>query len=165
MPLRTAQQAADGLGVALGQIAKSIIFRRKTMGRPCWSSPRARRVFRHRALSRMLVCENGHRVFHRRGVTRWPMTAPLSATCSGQIWAAAGHPHAVFGLQPQNRGLDGCARADDRDQPLMIMTGRLAWVSTFAPRCPESGFDAPAPVRAHHDQVALFGPGGFRMPS
>ena len=26
---RTAQQAADGLGVALGQIAKSIIFRRK----------------------------------------------------------------------------------------------------------------------------------------
>jgi prolyl-tRNA editing enzyme YbaK/EbsC (Cys-tRNA(Pro) deacylase) len=31
---RTAQEAADGLGVQLGQIAKSVIFRR-TMW-PCW---------------------------------------------------------------------------------------------------------------------------------
>ena len=35
---RTAQQAADGLGVALGQIAKSIIFRRKSDAAAGWYS-------------------------------------------------------------------------------------------------------------------------------
>jgi len=87
---RTAQQAADGLGVALGQIAKSIIFRRKpddvavlvvTSG--------DRRVDEKKVQS--LVCAQGQK---------------LSRT-------AAGHPHAVFELTPEQ--LKALTQADFAD--------------------------------------------------
>ena len=117
---RTAQQAADGLGVALGQIAKSIIFRRKPDGAAVLVITSGdRRVSEAKVAA--LVCGPGQTLgrvnaefvktatgFSIGGVS--PLahaTAPVTLIDRdlfrfGQIWAAAGHPHAVFGLQPQN---------------------------------------------------------------
>jgi prolyl-tRNA editing enzyme YbaK/EbsC (Cys-tRNA(Pro) deacylase) len=117
---RTAQQAADALGVALGQIAKSIVFRRKpddvavlvvTSG--------DRRVDEHRVAA--LVCGDGASKLGRadagfvKSRTGFSIggVAPLAhaGACVtlidrelfrfDTIWAAAGHPHAVFQLTPQ----------------------------------------------------------------
>lgn len=115
---RTAQQAADALGVALGQIAKSIIFRRK-------SDDAAVLVITSGDLRvdekkvQALVCGEGGKLgradadfvkartgFSIGGVS--PLahaTAPvvlIDAQLSrfDEIWAAAGHPHAVFRLSP-----------------------------------------------------------------
>ena len=153
---RTAQQAADGLGVALGQIAKSIIFRRKPDGVAVLVITSGdRRVCEAKVAA--LVCGPGQTLgranaefvktatgFSIGGVS--PLahaTAPVTLIDRdlfrfGQIWAAAGHPHAVFWpAAAEPGGLDGCARGRcDRDQPLMIMTGRLAWVSTFCATLP-----------------------------
>jgi prolyl-tRNA editing enzyme YbaK/EbsC (Cys-tRNA(Pro) deacylase) len=116
---RTAQQAADALGVALGQIAKSIIFRRKpddvavlvvTSG--------DRRVDEGRVAE--LVCGGGLQlgranaefVKARTGFSIGGV-APLAHATEcvtlldrelfrfDEVWAAAGHPHAVFKLTPQ----------------------------------------------------------------
>ncbi len=117
---RTAQQAADGLGVALGQIAKSIIFRRKPDGVAVLVITSGdRRVCEAKVAA--LVCGPGQTLgranaefvktatgFSIGGVS--PLahaTAPVTLIDRdlfrfGQIWAAAGHPHAVFGLQPQD---------------------------------------------------------------
>lgn len=116
---RTAQQAADALGVALGQIAKSIIFRRKpddvavlvvTSG--------DRRVHEGRVAE--LVCgadlqlgrADAEFVKTRTGFSIGGV-APVAHASDcvtlvdrelfrfDEIWAAAGHPHAVFRLTPQ----------------------------------------------------------------
>lgn len=149
---RTAQQAADALGVALGQIAKSIVFRRKpdevavmvvTSG--------DRRVHEGRVAE--LVCGAGSTLgradaefvksrtgFSIGGVAplahrATPGAARRGADCPGsgpavfdgtcvtlidrdlfrfdEIWAAAGHPHAVFRLTPsQLLQLTGAPAAD-----------------------------------------------------
>jgi prolyl-tRNA editing enzyme YbaK/EbsC (Cys-tRNA(Pro) deacylase)/predicted Fe-S protein YdhL (DUF1289 family) len=111
---RTAQQAADALGVAVGQIAKSIIFRRLSDD------------------SAVLVITSGDRRVDQKKVEA--LVGPLGRadaafvkTATGftiggvapiahakpcvtlmdedlfrfdDIWAAAGHPHAVFQLTP-----------------------------------------------------------------
>ena len=111
---RTAQQAADALGVALGQIAKSIIFRRKAddvavlviasgdrrvdekrvaalvgkLGRADADFVRARTGFAIGGVSPV-----AHAVA--------PVTLLDRALCRfDTLWAAAGHPHAVFPLSP-----------------------------------------------------------------
>lgn len=115
---RTAQQAADALGVALGQIAKSIIFRRK-------SDDAAVLVITSGDLRvdekkvQALVCPDGGKLgradadfvkartgFSIGGVSPLahavaPVTL-IDAQLSrfDEIWAAAGHPHAVFRLSP-----------------------------------------------------------------
>jgi prolyl-tRNA editing enzyme YbaK/EbsC (Cys-tRNA(Pro) deacylase) len=117
---RTAQQAADALGVAVGQIAKSIIFRRKSDGRAVLVITSGdRRV--DEAKVQLLVCVEGSRLgradadfvkthtgFSIGGV------APLAHAIEpvtlidrelfrfAEIWAAAGHPHAVFKLKPED---------------------------------------------------------------
>jgi prolyl-tRNA editing enzyme YbaK/EbsC (Cys-tRNA(Pro) deacylase) len=115
---RTAQQAADALGVALGQIAKSIIFRRK-------SDDVAVLVVTSGDLRvdekkvQALVCGDGGRLgradaefvkaktgFSIGGVS--PLahaTPPVTLIDEAlfrfpEIWAAAGHPHGVFRLTP-----------------------------------------------------------------
>jgi prolyl-tRNA editing enzyme YbaK/EbsC (Cys-tRNA(Pro) deacylase) len=115
---RTAQQAADALGVALGQIAKSIIFRRK-------SDDAAVLVVTSGDLRvdekkvQALVCGEGGKLgradaefvksktgFSIGGVS--PLahaTPPVTLIDEAlfrftEIWAAAGHPHAVFRLTP-----------------------------------------------------------------
>jgi prolyl-tRNA editing enzyme YbaK/EbsC (Cys-tRNA(Pro) deacylase) len=117
---RTAQQAADGLGVALGQIAKSIIFKRKPDGAAVLVITSGdRRVDETRV--QPLVCETGHKLgradaefvkartgFSIGGVSPVAHTNPPVVLIDRDlfrfecIWAAAGHPHAVFPLTPQD---------------------------------------------------------------
>ena len=115
---RTAQQAADALGIALGQIAKSMIFRRKpddvavlvvTSG--------DRRVDESRVQA--LVCGDGQKLgradaefvkartgFSIGGVSPLGHSTPPVTLIDRdlfrfeEIWAAAGHPNAVFQLAP-----------------------------------------------------------------
>ena len=111
---RTAQQAADALGIALGQIAKSIIFRRVqddaavlviTSGDKRVDESRVAAIVGElgRADASFVKTKTG---FSIGGV------APVAHASTGvvlidrelfrfsEIWAAAGHPHAVFALTP-----------------------------------------------------------------
>ena len=115
---RTAQQAADALGVALGQIAKSIIFRRKSDDVAVLVVTSGdRRVDEKKVQA--LVCGDGGKLgradaefvkaktgFSIGGVS--PLahaTPPVTLIDEAlfrfpEIWAAAGHPHGVFRLTP-----------------------------------------------------------------
>jgi prolyl-tRNA editing enzyme YbaK/EbsC (Cys-tRNA(Pro) deacylase) len=115
---RTAQQAADALGVALGQIAKSIIFKRKPDAAAVLVITSGdRRV--DEAKVQALVCADGQKLgradadfvkastgFSIGGVS--PVghaVAPVTLIDRDllrfdEIWAAAGHPHGVFKLHP-----------------------------------------------------------------
>jgi len=115
---RTAQQAADALGVELGQIAKSIIFRRNSDDAVVLVIASGdRRVDERRVAA--LVCPqagglgraDAEFVKSRTGFSIGG-AAPIahSQPCVTLIdralfrfrviWAAAGHPHAVFCLAP-----------------------------------------------------------------
>ncbi len=113
---RTAQQAADALGVALGQIAKSIIFRRKsddvavlvvTSGdrRVDESKVAARVGALARADADFVKSSTGYSI---GGVPPIAHATPCVTLIDQQlfrfqeIWAAGGHPHAVFKLKPQD---------------------------------------------------------------
>lgn len=115
---RTAQQAADALGIALGQIAKSIIFRRKPDAAAVLVITSGdRRV--DEAKVQALVCVDGQKLgradaefvkastgFSIGGVSPVGHSgAPVTLIDRDllrfdEIWAAAGHPHGVFRLQP-----------------------------------------------------------------
>lgn len=128
---RTAQQAADALGVSLGQIAKSIVFRRKPDGAAVLVVTSGdRRVDEKKVQA--LVCAEGQKLgradaefvkastgFSIGGVS--PVAhvgAPVLLVDRELfrfevIWAAAGHPHGVFRLAPQDLGaLTGAPVAD-----------------------------------------------------
>ena len=112
---RTAQQAADALGIDVGQIAKSIIFRRKSDDVAVLvvtSGDRRvdeKKVEAHvgskigRADAEFVKSRTG---FSIGGVA--PLAhADLPVTLIdrelfrfSEIWAAAGHPHGVFKLTP-----------------------------------------------------------------
>ena len=116
---RTAQQAAGALGVALGQIAKSIIFRRKSDDRAVLVITSGdRRVDEKRVQA--LVCGEGGKLgradadfvkaqtgFSIGGVSPLAHASEPVTLIDRElfrfdcIWAAAGHPHAVFALTPQ----------------------------------------------------------------
>lgn len=116
---RTAQQAADALGVELGQIAKSIVFRRKSDDMAILVVTSGDRRVDERKLE-ALVCPDGKRIGRadaafvkaRTGLSIGGV-APLahvgdvltlidrSLMRFDEVWAAAGHPHAVFKLKPQ----------------------------------------------------------------
>ncbi|MBA4264702.1 MAG: cys-tRNA(pro)/cys-tRNA(cys) deacylase [Comamonadaceae bacterium] len=115
---RTAQQAADALGVALGQIAKSIIFRRKTDDVAVLVVTSGDlRVDEKKVQA--LVCADGAKLgradaefvkartgFSIGGVSPVAHAQPPVTLIDKQlfrfdtVWAAAGHPHAVFRLSP-----------------------------------------------------------------
>ncbi len=113
---RTAQQAADALGIALGQIAKSIIFRRKsddvavlvvTSGDKRVDEKKVAALLGPlgRADAEFVKTKTG---FSIGGVPPIAHATP-SVTLIDQellrfeeIWAAAGHPHGVFKLMPQD---------------------------------------------------------------
>jgi prolyl-tRNA editing enzyme YbaK/EbsC (Cys-tRNA(Pro) deacylase)/predicted Fe-S protein YdhL (DUF1289 family) len=112
---RTAQQAADALGVAVGQIAKSIIFRRTTddvavlvvtAGDQRVDETKVAALVGPlgRADAAFVKANTG---FSIGGVAPLAHAQP-SVTLIDQtlfrfdaIWAAAGHPHSVFQLSPQ----------------------------------------------------------------
>jgi prolyl-tRNA editing enzyme YbaK/EbsC (Cys-tRNA(Pro) deacylase) len=113
---RTAQQAADGLGVQLGQIAKSVIFRRlQDEAAVLVVTSGDRRVDERKvaALVGPVGRADADFVKARTGFAIGGV-APLAhlhppVTLLDQelwrfetVWAAAGHSHAVFQLQPDD---------------------------------------------------------------
>lgn len=128
---RTAQQAADVLGILVGQVAKSIIFRRK-------SDDAAVLVVTSGDLRvdekkvQALVCTDGGKLgradadfvkaatgFSIGGVSPVGHVQPPVTLIDEQlfrfdvVWAAAGHPHAVFRLSPAElRELTGAPVCD-----------------------------------------------------
>jgi len=124
---RTAQQAADALGIALGQIAKSIIFRRKADGAAVLVVTSGdRRVDEKkvdalvgktgRADAEFVKASTG---FSIGGVAPVAHVQPPVTLIDRElfrfheIWAAAGHPHGVFRLHPQDlERLTGAPVAD-----------------------------------------------------
>lgn len=113
---RTAQQAADALGINLGQIAKSIIFRRKTDDVAVLVVTSGdRRVDEKKvaALVGPLGRADAEFVKSKTGfsIGGVPPIAHARASVTlidrelfrfEDIWAAAGHPHGVFKLRPQD---------------------------------------------------------------
>lgn len=111
---RTAQQAADALGISVGQIAKSIIFRRKaddvavlviTSGDKRVDEKKVEALVGKlgRADAEFVKAKTG---FSIGGVSPLAHTTPPVTLIDrellrfDEIWAAAGHPHAVFKLSP-----------------------------------------------------------------
>ena len=129
---RTAQQAADALGVTVGQIAKSIIFRRRqddvavlviTSGdRRVDEKKVAALVGRiGRADAEFVKAHTGFTIggVSPVGHARPPVTLiDRELFRFDEIWAAAGHPHGVFKLRPQDLVALTGAPVADVDQPV-----------------------------------------------
>ncbi|KAF1043575.1 YbaK/EbsC family protein [Xylophilus sp.] len=124
---RTAQQAADALGVAVGQIAKSVVFRRTADDAPVLVVAAGDRRVDEAKVAALVggiaradaAFVKGRTGFSIGGVAPIGHALPPVALidCSllrfDEIWAAAGHPHAVFRLRPQDlTGLTGAPVAD-----------------------------------------------------
>lgn len=128
---RTAQQAADALGVEVGQIAKSIVFRRKSDDAAVLVVTSGDQRVDEKKVE-ALVCPDGKRLgradaafvktrtgFSIGGVSPLAHATPTVTLIDqslfrfDEIWAAAGHPHGVFQLSPQAlRRLTGAPVAD-----------------------------------------------------
>ena len=111
---RTSQEAADALGVAVGQIAKSVIFKRQSDDAAVLVVTSGdRRVDEKlvaavtgplgRADAEFVKARTG---FSIGGVAPLAHATPLVTLIDrelfrfGEIWAAAGHPNGVFRLSP-----------------------------------------------------------------
>lgn len=129
---RTAQQAADALGIAVGQIAKSIIFRRKSDDAAVLVITSGdRRVDEKkvdalvgktgRADAAFVKARTGYSIggVSPVGHAQPPVTLIDRELFRFQeIWAAAGHPHGVFKLRPQDlERLTGAPVADVVQEP------------------------------------------------
>lgn len=112
---RTAQQAADALGIQLGQIAKSIIFRRKaddaavlvvTSGDRRVDEKKVAALVGAvgRADADFVKARTGYSI---GGVSPIGHASPCVTLIDrelfrfAEVWAAAGHPNGVFALSPQ----------------------------------------------------------------
>ena len=124
---RTAQEAADALGVQLGQIAKSVIFKRKEDGAAVLVVTSGDRRVDEKKVSALVgkvgradpdfvKAQTG---FSIGGVSPLAHLNPPVTLLDQDlwrfevIWAAAGHPHGVFQLQPEDLNrLTGAPLAD-----------------------------------------------------
>jgi prolyl-tRNA editing enzyme YbaK/EbsC (Cys-tRNA(Pro) deacylase) len=112
---RTSQEAADALGIEVGQIAKSVIFRRKSDDSAVLVVTSGdRRVDEKKIAAQVGAVGRADAEFvkARTGFTIGGV-APLAHTMPPvtlidrelfrfeEIWAAAGHPNGVFRLSPQ----------------------------------------------------------------
>jgi prolyl-tRNA editing enzyme YbaK/EbsC (Cys-tRNA(Pro) deacylase) len=114
VPVRTSQEAADHLGVAVGQIAKSVIFRRRDDGRAVLVIASGdRRVDEKKvaALAGAIGRTDAEFVkaktgFSIGGVAPLGHAEPPVVLIDRElmrfavVWAAAGHPNAVFPMAP-----------------------------------------------------------------
>jgi prolyl-tRNA editing enzyme YbaK/EbsC (Cys-tRNA(Pro) deacylase) len=111
---RTSQEAADALGVAVGQIAKSVVFRRKsdevavlvvTSGDRRVDETKVAQIVGAigRADAEFVKAATG---FTIGGVSPLAHATPVVTLIDrelfrfDQVWAAAGHPHGVFPMSP-----------------------------------------------------------------
>jgi len=129
---RTAQQAADALGIAVGQIAKSIIFRRKADDVAVLVIASGDRRVDEKKVD-AIVGKTGRADadfvksrtgFSIGGVSPIAHAQPPVTLIDrelfrfDEIWAAAGHPHGVFKLRPQDlERLTGAPVADVVQDP------------------------------------------------
>jgi prolyl-tRNA editing enzyme YbaK/EbsC (Cys-tRNA(Pro) deacylase) len=124
---RTAQQAADALGIHVGQIAKSIIFRRKSYDAAVLVVTSGdRRVDEKKVAARLGALARADADFVKAatgfsigGVAPLAHSKPPLTLIDrelfrfDEIWAAAGHPNGVFRLSPQQlEALTGAPVAD-----------------------------------------------------
>ncbi len=132
---RTAQQAADALVIELGQIAKSIIFRRLSDDAAVLVVTSGDKRVDEKKVE-ILVGPLGRAdaafVKTRTGFSIGGVPPLAHATESvtlidqelfrfQEIWAAAGHPHAVFRLRPQDLcRLSGAPVADVVQGPAVL---------------------------------------------
>ena len=113
---RTAQDAADALGVELGQIVKSIIFRRRSDDAAVLVMTSGdRRVDEAKVAAKVGELARADAAFVKAatgfsigGVSPVAHSNPSVELIDTElfrfdvIWAAAGHPHAVFQLTPDD---------------------------------------------------------------
>jgi len=124
---RTAQQAADALGIAVGQIAKSIIFRRKSDEAAVLVITSGDRRVDEKKVDAIVGKTGRADAGFVRGKTGYaiggvPPVAHSTPTATlidrelfrfAEVWAAAGHPHGVFKLAPADlQALTGAPVAD-----------------------------------------------------
>jgi prolyl-tRNA editing enzyme YbaK/EbsC (Cys-tRNA(Pro) deacylase) len=128
---RTAQQAADALGVSVGQIAKSIIFRRKDDDRAVLVITSGDRRVDEKKVEALVGKVGRADADFVRAKTGYAIggvspvghaTEPVTLIDHElfrfeEIWAAAGHPHGVFRLRPQDQVFLTGAPVADIDQP------------------------------------------------
>lgn len=112
---RTSQEAADALGIALGQIAKSVIFRRRaddvavlvvTSGDRRVDEKKVAALVGPvgRADAEFVKARTGYSI---GGVSPIGHASPCVTLIDrelfryAEVWAAAGHPNGVFALSPQ----------------------------------------------------------------
>ncbi len=132
VPARTAQEAADALGVQVGQIAKSVIFRRKADERAVLVVTSGdRRVDEKKVAAQVGPIGRADADFVKRqtgfsiggvspvGHANPPVTLiDQDLQRFGEIWAAAGHPNGVFRLSPADLArLTGAPVVDVVQQP------------------------------------------------
>ena len=124
---RTAQQAADALGIQVGQIAKSIIFRRKSDDAAVLVVTSGDRRVDEKKVDAIVGKTGRADADFVKGKTGFSIggVAPVAHAVApvtlidrelfrfDEIWAAAGHPHGVFKLRPQDlESLPGAPVAD-----------------------------------------------------
>src|SRR3954470_10787050 len=132
---RTAQQAADALGIGIGQIAKSIIFRRKsddvavlviTSGDRRVDEKKVEALVGNggklgRADADFVKAKTGYTIGGVSPLAHLHKPVTLidrELFRFDEIWAAAGHPHGVFKLRPQDlERLTGAPVADITKEP------------------------------------------------
>ncbi|MCL4771046.1 MAG: YbaK/EbsC family protein [Burkholderiaceae bacterium] len=132
---RTAQQAADQLGVKLGQIAKSIIFRRKADDAAVLVITSGdRRVDEKKVEAHVGKIGRADAGFvkERTGFSIGGVSPVAHATPPvtlidrdllrfDVVWAAAGHPHGVFPLHPADlERLTGAPVVDVVQEPAAL---------------------------------------------
>lgn len=113
---RTAQEAANTIGCDISQIAKSIIFRRKAADLPLLIVASGTNRVNERAISHLLNEKIGkadadfvqkHTGYVIGGVPPFAHKESIETLIDEElmkykvIWAAAGHPKAVFQLTPE----------------------------------------------------------------
>lgn len=128
---RTSQEAAQALGVALGQIAKSILFKRLPDEAAVMVVTSGDQRVDEKKLAR-LVCGPGQKLgradadfvksrtgFAIGGVSPVAQATPVVQLLDAslfrfdEVWAAAGHPHGVFPASPAQLALLTGARIED----------------------------------------------------
>ena len=162
---RTAQQAADALGVSVGQIAKSIVFRRKQDDAAVLVVTSGDQRVDEKKVE-ALVCD-GRRLgradaafvkartgFSIGGVAPLAHATPVLVLIDrslfrfDELWAAAGHPHAVFQLSPAElERLTHAVVADlavDHDAQQKALNHSIALV-TLRAQLVVDGADIPSP--------------------
>jgi len=144
--VRTAQQAADALGIRVGQIAKSIIFRRKdddvavlvvTSGDRRVDEKKVEALVGRigRADAEFVKRSTGFSIGGVAPVAHVNQCVTLidrELFRFDEIWAAAGHPHGVFQLRPQDLERLTHAPLADVVQPVEVPVESVALQTTLA---------------------------------